>query len=121
MLMPVTTVVVVMIMIVMIAPVVVATAIGAALGLKRCFDFFKFSSKSMQHLFDHVVGPDVEGVISNLRWKMPISEMPGKPHEVMRIFMTDLDKRFGGGFDLKPSSVIKIRITSCGLPGISEI
>jgi len=47
----------------------------------------------MQHILDHVVGPDVKNVMSNLRRQMAISQMPGKTHELIGILMPHLDER----------------------------
>jgi len=60
--------------------VAVAAAIGATLRLKGCFDTFELGPETLQHLFDHMIRPDVEGTIANLGWKVPISKMPGEPH-----------------------------------------
>jgi len=89
--MPVIAVAVVTIMIVMIVAMVVTTAIGATLGLKRCLDFFKFGPKTMQHLFDHMVAPDAEGVSANLGGEMAISKMPRQSHQLMGVFVSDFD------------------------------
>src|SRR5215472_8634085 len=108
-------VLVVVIRIVMIVvAVVVATAIGATLGLKRCFDSFQLGSETTQHLFDHTIGPDAKSTIANLRRKVPISEMPGEPHELMRIPMPDLHNRFGSGFNPQPASVIHLHPIAVG-------
>ena len=67
-------VLVVAIMIVMmVVAVVVAVVVAAAI------DSFELGSKTMQHLFNDMIGPDVESTIANLRWKVPIPEMPGEP------------------------------------------
>ena len=100
-------------MIVMVA-VAMAASIRAAFGLKRRVDHFELGSKTMQHLFDHVIGPDAERVRSNLRWQMPVSKMPGDAQQLMGIFMTDLDDRFGGSFDPQPGSVVKLQSIAIG-------
>jgi hypothetical protein len=72
--------------------VVVAVTISTAFRLKGGLDLLKIRPQASEHIFDYVVWPDKKNAVSNLRWQMPIAEVPGKAHQLYRIFMFDLYK-----------------------------
>jgi len=45
----------------------------------------------MEHLLNHVVGANAKRVIPDFGGQVAISQMPGKAHQLIRIFMPDLD------------------------------
>ena len=71
-------------------------AIGAAFGLEGGLHLYKIRSEPTKHVLDHMVGPNAENLVSNFRRQMPISQMPGKAHKVIGIFMPDFDNELGG-------------------------
>jgi hypothetical protein len=98
------------IMIVMVA----VTAVSAALGLERNLHLYKIRSESMEHLLDHMVGPNADNLVLNFNWQMPISQMPGKPRKLIRVFMPDLDNRLHSGLNLEPPPIFKLQAIAFG-------
>jgi hypothetical protein len=85
-----------MIMLVMVA----VTAVSAAFGLEGGLHLYKIRSEAMEHILDHVVGPNAKNPVSNFSRQMPISQMPGKTHKLIGIFMPDLDNKLRSGLNL---------------------
>jgi len=52
--------------------VVVAAPIRSAFGLKRRVNLHQLGSEANKHVFDHVIGPDEEGILANLGRKVAI-------------------------------------------------
>jgi hypothetical protein len=49
------------------AVMVIVTTVRAAFGLERSLDLSEKCPEAGKHFFDHMVGPDSEGFVSNLR------------------------------------------------------
>jgi hypothetical protein len=94
------------------AVMVIVTTVRAAFGLKRSVAFSENCAEAGKHLFDHMVRPDTEGFMSNLRRQMTIAEMPGEADKRARIFMPHLDKRLCGSLNPEPPSVVKLHTIS---------
>jgi len=91
---------------------VIVTTVRAAFGLERSLEFSENCAEAGKHLFDHMVRPDTEGVMSNLRRKMTIAEMPCKAHKLARIFMPHLDNRLCGCLNHEPPPIVKLHTIS---------
>jgi hypothetical protein len=96
------------------AVMVIMTTVRAAFGLKRSFAFSEDCAEAGKHLFDHMVRPDTEGFMSNLRREMTIAEMPCKAHKLARIFMPHLDNRLCGRLNHEPPPIVKLHTISIG-------
>ena len=94
--------------------VVAVTAVSAAFGLERILHLYEVSSEAMEHLLDHVVGPNAENLVSNFNRQMSISQMPGKAHQLIRIFMPNFDNRLRGGLNLEPPPIFKLEAIPIG-------
>ena len=94
------------------AVMVLVTTVRAAFGLKRSFAFSEDCAEAGKHLFDHMVRPDTEGFMSNLRRQMTIAEMPCKAHKLARIFMPHLDNRLCGRLNHEPPPIVKLHTIS---------
>ena len=94
--------------------VMVAVTVSAAFGLERDLDRLKMCSEAAKHVFDHVVRPNPKNVGSDLRRQMPIAQVPGKSHELYRIFMSDLYEVLGSGLNLQPPSIFQLQPISIG-------
>ena len=94
------------------AVMVIVTSVRAAFGLKRSIAFSENCAEAGKHLFDHMVRPDTESFMSNLRRQMTIAEMPCEAHKLARIFMPHLDKRLCGSLNPEPPSVVKLHTIS---------
>jgi hypothetical protein len=86
---------------VLIVVMVAVAAVSAPFRLERGLHVDKTRLEAMQHIFDYVVGPDAQNLMSNFSRQMPISQMPGKTHELIGILMPHLDERLRGGPDLQ--------------------
>jgi len=71
----------------------VRSRIGAAFGIERRLDLDHTRAQPLHHLLDHVIPPDAQALAHDLRWKMTVAEMPGDPHQMLRIGSPDLDQR----------------------------
>jgi hypothetical protein len=96
------------------AVMVIVTTVGAAFWLKRSVALSENCAEAGKHLFDHMVRPDSEGFMSNLRRQMTIAEMPCKAHKLARIFMPHLDNRLRGRLNHEPPPIVKLHTISIG-------
>jgi len=80
---------IVMRVVVIVMLVIVCGAVRAAFGLKGCVETVEFGSETLEHFFNHVIGPDAQSAFANLRREMAISKMPGESHQLMAIFVPD--------------------------------
>ena len=96
------------------AVMVIVTTVRASFGLKRSVAFSENCAEAGKHLFDHMVRPDTEGFMSNLRRQMTIAEMPCKAHKLARIFMPHLNNRLWGRLNHEPPPIVKLHTISIG-------
>jgi hypothetical protein len=94
------------------ALMVIVTTVRAAFGLKRSVALSENCAEAGKHLFNHMVRPDSEGFMSNLRRQMTIAEMPCKAHKLARIFMPHLDNRLCGRLNHEPPPIVKLHTIS---------
>ncbi len=80
--------------------VVAVAAVSAAFGLEEGPYLYKIRSEATQHIFDYVVWPNAKSLASNFSRQMPISQMPGKAHKLIGIFMPDFDNKLRSGLNL---------------------
>ena len=81
--------IVVIMIVVIVMAVLVGGAVSAAFGLKGFFDLVDCCSETLQHFFNHVVGPDPQGIFANFCGEMAISKMPGQSPQMTAIFVPD--------------------------------
>jgi len=98
------------IMFVMIA----VTPVGAAFGLEGSSHVHKIRSQPMEHLFDHMVGPNAKNPASNFCRQMPVSQMPGKTRKLTGILMPDFDNELGRSLNLQQPPIVKLQAISVG-------
>ena len=89
-------------------------AVGTALGLKRCPHLDEVRSQAFEHGFDHVVGSNAKNRVTDLRWQVPIPQMPGKTCQLLGISMADLDHRLRSRLYVEPSPVLQPQPVSVG-------
>ena len=96
--------VVMMTVIVMAMPRMTAPDISAAFRIERCFNDNDARAKAAHHLLDHMIAPDAQALADDLRRQMAVAEMPGDPHQMMRIGAADFHQQLGRGnhFDQPP-------------------
>jgi hypothetical protein len=96
------------------AVMVIVTTVCAAFGLKRSVALSENCAEAGKHLFDHMVRPDTEGLMSNLRRQMTIAEVPCKAHKLAGICVGYLDNRFPGRLNHEPPPIVKLHTISIG-------
>jgi hypothetical protein len=112
-----TTVMMVVLMVMVVVMVMVVTVrgtVGAAFGLESSLDFVQCGSKTAQHFFNHVIGPNTQGVFADFRRKMAIPKVPGEPHQLVTISMPDFHQGFSSGSDPEPSSIVELESVAVG-------
>ena len=75
-------------------------AVSAAFGLEGGLHPEKIRPEAVEHVLDHMVGPDAKDLVSNFSRQMPISQMPSKAHKLIELFMPDFDNRLRSGLNL---------------------
>ena len=91
---------------------VAVAAISTAFGLKGGLHFYEMRSEAMEHIFDHMVRPNAKDMVSNFSRQMPISQVPGKAHKLMGIFMPYFDNKLRSGLNFEPSPILKLQAIS---------
>jgi hypothetical protein len=71
-----------MMMVLSVMLVMMAVAIGTALGLEWGLDSLKACTETTEHVLDHMIRPNPKSVLSNLRWQMSIPQVPAKAHHL---------------------------------------
>jgi hypothetical protein len=99
---------------VFVVMIVIITAVSSAFRLERGVHLYKLRSEAMKHLLDHMVGPNAKNLVANFSRQMPISKMPGEPHELIGFFMPDFDYGLRSGLDLQQSPIFKLQGVSIG-------
>ena len=97
-----------------VAVFVILAAVRAAFGLEGGLHIHELRSKAMEHILDHVVGPNTKNVVSNFSRQVPVSQMPRKAHELMGIFVSDFDNQLRSSLNLQPPAVFQLQAISIG-------
>jgi hypothetical protein len=98
------------IMIVMVA----VTALSTAFGLEGNLHLYKIRAEGSEHILDHMIRPDAKNLVANFSRQMPISQVPGKAHKLIRIFMPDFDNGLRRGLNREPPPIFKLQAISVG-------
>jgi hypothetical protein len=94
--------------------IVVMAAVRAAFGLKRGLQLHELRSKTVEHIFDYVVGPNTKSVVSNFSRQVPVSQMPRKAHELMGIFVSDFYNQLRSSLNLQPPPIFQLQAIAIG-------
>jgi hypothetical protein len=97
----------------MVVKVAVAT-VSAAFRLERRLELYKIRPEAMEHILDHMVGPNSENLVSHFTRHMAISQMPSKAHKLAGILMPDFHNELRGGLNLQPAAIFKLQAISIG-------
>jgi hypothetical protein len=89
-------------------------AVSAAFGLEGNLHLYKICTEGSEHILDHIVRPNAKNLVSNFSRQMPISQMPGKAHKLIRIFMPDFDNGLRRGLNREPPPIFKLKAISVG-------
>jgi len=93
---------------------VAVAAVSAAFGLEGGLHLYKIRSEALEHILDYMVGPNAKNLVADFSRQMPISQLPGKAHKLMGIFMPDFDNKFGRGLNPEPPPIFKLQAISIG-------
>jgi hypothetical protein len=105
-----------------VAVFVIVATVRAAFGLKRCLHLNELRSKAMEHILDHMVGPNPKNVVSNFSRQVPVSQMPRKAHELMGIFVPDFHNRLRSSLNLQPPAIFQLQaIAICHRHGLRKV
>jgi len=97
-----------------VAVMMTLTSVSAAFGLEGRLQLHKIGAEAAEHILDHVVGTNTKNVVLNFSGQMSISQMPGKAHKLMGIFVLYFDDIFGCGLNSQPPAVFKLQTISIG-------
>jgi hypothetical protein len=97
-----------------LAVFVIVAAVRAAFGLKGGLHLHELRSKAIEHIFDHVVGPNPKNVVSNFSRQVPVSQMPRKAQQLVGIFVSDFHNRLRSSLNLQPPAVFQLQAISIG-------
>lgn len=96
--------------------------VSAALGIERRLDLDHASAEAFDHVGDDMVTADTQGLGHDLGRQMPIAEMPGEPHQMVRIGGADLQQRLGGSDHLDEAAILEHeRIATAQGDGVLQI
>ena len=93
------------IMVVMVA----VTAVGATFRLERGLQLYKLGSEAMEHVLDHMIRTNAKNPVENFSRQVPVSQMPGKAHELIGITVPYLDNRLRSGLHHEQSPIFKLQ------------
>jgi len=79
-----------MVMVTFMAIVIVLVPVGATFWLESCHDLLKIGSEATKHVFDYMVGSNKKNISANFRRQMPITQVPGKAHQLVAVSVSDL-------------------------------
>jgi hypothetical protein len=85
------------------------TTISAAFGLEGGTDLHELGAEAIEHCLDHGVRPNAKHLISNFRWQMPISQVPGEAHELIGFLMADFNNGLRGGPHLQQPAIVELQ------------
>jgi len=91
---------------------VAVVAISATLGLERGLHFRELRAEAVEHMLDHMVGPNAENLVPNFSRQMPISEVPSEAHKLVGISVPDFDNRLRSSLNQQPPPVFKLQTIS---------
>jgi hypothetical protein len=99
---------------VIIVMAVSVAAVSTAFRLEGNLRRYKIRSKTPEHLLDHMIGPNAKNPASNFSRQMAVSQMPGKAHQLIGIFMSHFDNKLRSGLNLEPPPIFKLQSVSIG-------
>ena len=94
--------------------VMVAVPVSTALGLESGLDLLQICCEAAEHIFDYVVGSYKKNMVPDFGRQMPITQVPGKTHQLDRVFMSDFYKILRSRLNLQPPSIVQLQPVSFG-------
>jgi len=94
------------------AVLVPVVAISATLGLERGLRFRELRAEDLEHMLDHVVGPNAENLVPNFSRQMPVPEVPTQAHKLVGISVPNFDDMLRSGLNHQPPPIFKLQTIS---------
>jgi hypothetical protein len=63
----------------------------------------------MEHRLDHMIRTNAKNAAANFSRQVPVSQMPGKAHELIRILVPDFDNRLRSRPHHEQSPILKLQ------------
>ena len=63
----------------------------------------------MEHVLDHMIRANAKNPVENFSRQVPVSQMPGKAHELIGITVPYLDDRLRRGLNREQSPIFKLQ------------
>ena len=92
--------------------IVAVVAISATLGLERGLHFTQLRTKAVEHMLDHMVGPNAENLVPNFSRQMPVSEVPSQAHKLVGISVPNFDNMLRSSLNHQPPPIFKLQTIS---------
>jgi hypothetical protein len=99
---------------VIMAVMVAVVAVSATLGLERGLRFRELRAEAAEHMFDHMVRPNAESLVTNFSRQVPVPEVPSQAHKLVGILVPDFDNMLRSGLDPQPSPILQLQTVSIG-------
>jgi hypothetical protein len=99
---------------VIMAVMVAVVAVGATFGLERGLHVREVRAEAAEHLFDNMVGPNAESLVSNFSRQVPVSQVPSKTHKLIWIFVPNFNNMLHSSPDYQPSPILQLQTVSIG-------
>lgn len=101
---------------------VTAAGIRTAFRIERRLDDDYARAETAHHILDHMVAPNPQSLANDLRRQVTIAEMPGDPHQMMRIGTANFHQRLRRGHHFDQASVFQHqRIATAQCDGFFQI
>ena len=101
-----------MLMVVMVMSAVIM--IGTTNRLEWLNHLRNFSAETGQHLPDDMIAQDQDTILFDLRWQVPITQMPRQFNEMQPVTRPDLEKLFRSRHNLDPVTILKHQTITAG-------
>src|SRR5260370_30657547 len=86
--------------------------ISATIGLERGLHFRELRAEAVEHMLDHMVGPNAENLVPHFSRQMPVSEVPSQAHELVGISVPNFDNMLRSGLNHQPPAIFKLQTIS---------
>jgi hypothetical protein len=111
-----------MTMVIMIIVSMAGLGVGPAFRIERRLDLDDARPQPLHHRFDHMVPANSQALGQDLGRQVPVAEMPGEPHQMMRIAGANFEQRLGRRHDLDQPAVLQHQgIATAKRGGVLEV
>ncbi len=84
-----------------------AAGIGATFRIERSLDGGDTRTEAAHHVLDNVIAADAQALAHDLGRQVTIAEVPGDPHQMMRIGAANFHQRLRRGHHLDQPSILQ--------------